>query len=193
MGILLVGLVLFLGIHSVSIVAPGWRAAQVARLGEGPWKGLYSGIAAVGLGLLIYGYGVARQSPVVLYTPPPALRHLALLLMLPVFALLLAPYLPGRIRTATKHPMLLAVKLWAFAHLLANGTLADVLLFGGFLVWAVADRISVKRRAPRAIPGAPPRPFNDVIVVVVGLALYALFLFGAHRWLFGVSPLPSIQ
>ena len=193
MGIFVIGLVLFLGIHTVSIVAPQWRDGQVARLGEGPWKGIYSVVSAIGFGLLIYGYGVARQNPVVLYTPPTALRHVALLLMLPVFPLLVAAYMPGRIKAIAKHPMLLATKFWALAHLLANGTLADVLLFGGFLAWAVADRISVKRRAARPIPGAPPRPFNDVIVVVVGLAVYALFVMGAHRWLFGVSPLPSIQ
>ena len=193
MGMLIIGLVLFLGIHTVSIVAPQWREAQVARLGEGPWKGVYSVVSAIGFGLLIYGYGAARQSPVVLYTPPTALRHVALLLMLPVFPLLVAAYVPGRIKAMAKHPMLLATKFWALAHLLANGTLADVLLFGGFLAWAVADRISVKRRPARPIPGAPPRPYNDVIVVVVGLALYALFVMGAHRWLFGVSPLPSIQ
>ena len=196
MGVFLLGLVLFLGVHSVSIVAPGWRHAQVARIGEGPWKGLYSVAAALGLGLLIYGYGVARHSPIVLYTPPAGLRHLALLLMLPVFPLLLAPYLPGRITSATKHPMLLAVKFWATAHLLANGTLADVLLFGGFLVWAVVDRISVKRRMPGAAGTArhaPSRSGNDVIVIVVGLALYALFVLRAHQWLFGVSPIPSLQ
>ena len=196
MGIFVIGLVLFLGIHTVSIVAPQWREGQVARLGEGPWKGIYSVVSAIGLGLLIYGYGAARHAPVVLYTPPSALRHLALLLMLPVFPLLLAPYLPGRIQAATRHPMLLAVKLWATAHLLANGTLADVLLFGGFLLWAVADRISVKRRGPGgagSAPHAPRRPVNDAIVVVVGLALYALFVLRAHQWLFGVSPIPSLQ
>jgi uncharacterized membrane protein len=193
MEMLVIGLVLFLGIHTVSIVAPQWRDGQVARLGEGPWKGIYSVVSAIGFALLIYGYGAARQNPVVLYTPPTALRHLALLLMLPVFPLLVAAYVPGRIKAMTKHPMLLATKFWALAHLLANGTLADVLLFGGFLAWAVADRISVKRRPARPIPGAPPRPYNDVIVVVIGLALYALFVMGAHRWLFGVSPLPSIQ
>ena len=193
MGIFLLGLILFLGIHTVSIVAPQWRAGRVARLGEGPWKGLYAGIAAVGLGLLIYGYGVARQAPVVLYTPPAALRDLALLVMLPVFPLLVAAYFPGRIKAAAKHPMLLATKLWATAHLLGNGTLVDVLLFGGFLVWAVADRISVKRRPRANVPGAPPRPYNDAIAVIVGLALYAVFVFGAHRWLFGVSPLRSLQ
>ena len=193
MGIFLTGLVIFLGLHSVSIVAPQWRAHQVARLGEGPWKGLYSGVAALGLGLLIYGYGVARQAPVVLYTPPAALKHLALVLMLPVFPLLLAAYLPGRIQARTRHPMLLAVKLWATAHLLANGTLLDVLLFGGFLIWAVADRISVKRRQPPRPPGAPPRAYNDLIAIGAGLALYALFVLAAHRWMIGVSPLASLK
>ena len=104
--------------------------------------------------VLIYGYGVARQTPVVLFTPPTAMRHVALLLMLPFFPLLFAAYLPGRIKTAARHPMLLAVKLWAVAHLLANGTLHDLLLFGAFLAWAVADRIAVKRRA---VPHPPER------------------------------------
>jgi uncharacterized membrane protein len=154
---------------------------------------LYSVAAGIGLALVIVGYGLARRDPVVLYAPPVPLRHLALLLMLPVFPLLFAAYLPGRISRIARHPMLLATKLWATAHLLANGTLADVLLFGGFLVWAVADRISVKRRAPdpaRAVPGAPPRPMNDAIALVGGLAVYALTAFWAHRVLFGVSPLP---
>jgi uncharacterized membrane protein len=193
MGIFLFGLVLFLGIHTVSIVAPAWRDAQAAKLGEGPWKGLYAGLAAVGLGLLIYGYGIARQAPVVLYTPPTALRHLALLLMLPVFPLVVATYFPGRIKALAKHPLLLATKLWAAAHLLANGTLVDVLLFGSFLVWAVADRISLKRRPARAVPGAPGRPSNDLIALVLGLAIYVLFVLRVHRWLVGVSPLGSLQ
>jgi uncharacterized membrane protein len=189
MALFLVGLVLFLGIHSVAIVAPAWRDAQAAR-NERAWKGLYSVISIAGFALLIYGYGAARQTPVVLWAPPTALRHLALLLMLPAFVLLLAAYLPGRIQRAAKHPMLLAVKLWATAHLLANGTLADVILFGAFLVWAVLDRIAVKRRAlPRAIPGAPPSARNDAIALVGGLAIYAAFLAGVHRWLIGVSPL----
>ncbi|MEP7057846.1 MAG: NnrU family protein [Caldimonas sp.] len=193
MGIFIVGLVLFLGIHAVSIVAPQWRAGQVARIGEKPWKGLYAGLAALGLGLLIHGYGVARHDPLVLYTPPAALRHFALVLMLPVFPLLIAAYLPGRIKSVTKHPMLLATKLWATAHLLANGTLPDVLLFGGFLLWAVADRISLRRRPARATPGGPPRPWNDAIAIGAGLALYALFVLRGHQWLFGVSPLRSLQ
>jgi len=188
--VLVVGLVIFLGVHSVSIVAPGWRTATVARLGERPWKGLYSLASAVGLALIIVGYGMARKDPVVLYTPPAALRHLALVLMLPVFPLLFAAYLPGRIRAAAKHPFLLAVKFWALAHLLANGMLADVLLFGGFLAWAVADRISVKRRPAaqtREVPAAPPRAANDAIALIGGLVVYAVFIIWAHRWIIGVS------
>ena len=191
--VLLLGLVVFLGVHSVAIAAPGWRSAQVARIGERPWKGLYSIAAGIGLALVIVGYGMARREPVVLYTPPVALRHLALLVMLPVFPLLFATYLPGRISRIARHPMLLATKLWATAHLLANGTLADVLLFGGFLAWAVADRVSVKRRPPdavRAPPGAPPGPMNDAIALVGGLAVFALTVFWLHRVAFGVSPLP---
>jgi len=190
--VLLAGLIVFLGVHCVSIVAPGWRTAQAARLGEGAWKGLYSVAAGIGLVLIVVGYGMARREPVLLYTPPAGLRHLSFAVMLPVFPLLFAAYLPGRIRRAVKHPMLLAVKFWAVAHLLANGALADVLLFGGFLVWAVFDLISVKRRpAAQAhqAPAAPARPYNDVIAVAGGLAVYGLFIAGAHRWITGVSPL----
>jgi uncharacterized membrane protein len=190
MALFVLGLVLFLGVHSVAIVAPAWRDAQVAR-SAGTWKGLYSIVSVIGLVLLVYGYGLARQAPVVLWTPPAALRHIALLLMLPVFPLLLAAYLPGRIQAAARHPMLLAVKFWATAHLLANGTLVDVILFGAFLAWAVIDRIAVKRRAvQRAVPGAPPSALNDAIALVFGLAIYVAFLFWVHRWLFSVSPLP---
>jgi uncharacterized membrane protein len=190
--VLVVGLLIFLGVHSVSIVAPQWRTATIARVGERPWKGVYSLASAVGLALIVVGYGLARRDPVVLYAPPAALRHLALVVMVPVFPLLFAAYLPGRIRAAAKHPFLLAVKIWAFAHLLANGMLADVLLFGGFLAWAVADRISVKRR-PAAqtheVPAAPPSAANDAIALVGGLVVYAVVLLWAHRWIVGVSPL----
>jgi uncharacterized membrane protein len=186
---LILGMALFLGMHSVSIVAPGWRDAQVARRGELPWKGVYTVVSIVGFVLLVVGYGAARQSPVVLYDPPAWARHATLLLMLPVFPLFVATYLPGRIKAAVKHPTLVAVKLWAVAHLLANGTLADVLLFGGFLAWAVADRISMKHRVQRALPGAPPRPANDLIAIVAGLVLYGVFVTWGHRWLIGVSPL----
>ncbi len=189
---LLLGLVLFIGIHSVAIVAPRGRHAIAHRMGEGPWKGLYTVVALAGFGLIVAGYSAARQDPVVLWVPPVATRHVAALLMLPVFVLLLAAYLPGRIQRAAKHPMLAATKFWALAHLLANGNLADVLLFGSFLAWAVADRISLKRRANagllRAVQGASPGPANDAIALVGGLVLYAAFAFWAHGFLFGVRP-----
>jgi uncharacterized membrane protein len=187
---LVLGLVMFLGIHSISIFAPGWRDSMVARLGALNWKALYSVASLVTFVLLVHGFGLARQEPVVLYQPPTWGRHLAMLLMLPVFPLLLSAYLPGRIKAAVKHPMLTATKTWALAHLLANGMLADVLLFGGFLAWAVLDRISVGRRPVRETPGAAaPGKFNDLIAVVVGLLLYGVFVGWAHLHLFGVAPL----
>jgi uncharacterized membrane protein len=189
MAILIAGLVIFLGIHSIAIVAPGLRGRASQRLGENAWTGLYSLIALLGFVLIVYGFGLARQAPLVLYTPPGWMRHVTFLLMLPVFPLALAAYLPGRIQRAAKHPLLAAVKFWAFAHLLANGMLADVLLFGGFLAWAVLDRISLKRRPAQTPRTAPAGRFNDVIAVVLGLALYALFISWAHLKLFGVSPL----
>jgi uncharacterized membrane protein len=188
---LIVGLILFLGVHSVSIIDAEWRNRMAARLGQLPWKALYGLVALLGLYLIVIGYGQARLGvdPIVVYQPPVWMRHITLLLMLPVFALLLAAYLPGRIQRATKHPMLLATKIWALAHLLANGTLADLLLFGSFLIWAVADRISVKRRAPAPAPAAPAGRFNDWIALGGGLAIYLLFLFWAHKALFGVAPI----
>lgn len=189
---LVLGLVLFLGVHSVSIVSPTGRNALARQLGDGPWKGLYTLVSLAGFVLIVVGYGAARQDPVLLYAPPAALRHLSALLMLPVFVLLLATYLPGRIQRTARHPMLLSVKLWALAHLLANGTAADVLLFGGFLAWAVADRISLKRRAAaglvRSLPLGAPKMANDIIAVVGGLGLYVLFVVWAHAFLFGVRP-----
>jgi len=148
MTVLILGLAIFLGVHSIAIVSADLRARALAKLGEGGWKGLYALASLGGFVLIVYGFGLARQSPVVLYTPPHFLRHVTFLLMLPVFPLILAAYLPGRIKSALKHPMLAAVKFWALAHLLSNGMLADVLLFGGFLAWAVLDRISLKRRPP---------------------------------------------
>jgi uncharacterized membrane protein len=188
--LLVIGLLVFLGVHSVSIVASGWREAHIARMGEGAWKGLYSLISIASFVAMLYGYGMARHAPVMVYAPPVALRHLALLLMVPVFPLLIAAYLPGRIKRAARHPMLLAVILWALAHLIANGSLNDVVLFGGFLLWAVSDLVSVSRRkTPRAVPGAPASPINDVIVVVAGLGLYAFMLLWAHAHWIGVAPL----
>ena len=188
MSTLLIGLLIFLGVHSIAIVAPAWRDAMAARLGVPAWKGLYSVVSLVGFWLILQGYATARLEPTIVWVPPTGLRHVAALLMLPVFPLLLATYLPGRIRTLAKHPMLVAVKLWALAHLLSNGMLADVVLFGSLLAWAVVDRISLKRRAPRAVPTVPVRPWNDVVVVVLGLVLYGVFASVLHQRLFGVAP-----
>jgi len=188
MAVLIIGLALFLGVHSIALAAPDFRSRAIARMGEGPWKGLYAAFSAVGLVLILYGFHLARQSPVVLYSPPEWMRYVTALLMLPVFPLLIAAYLPGRIKTAMKHPLLAAVKFWALAHLLANGTLADVLLFGGFLAWAVIDRISLKRRM-QTVPTVSAGRFNDLLAVVLGLAFYVLFIGWAHVRLFGVSPL----
>lgn len=152
-----------------------------------PWRALHGLVSLAGLVLIVWGYGLARQEPVVLYLPPSWLRHVALLLLLFVFPLLLAACFPGRISRRLKHPLLVAVKVWAFSHLLMNGMLADVLLFGAFLAWAVADRISLKRRPPRqSAITAPASPWNDAIAVVGGLALYAAFVGGLHGWLIGV-------
>lgn len=188
--ILMLGLLLFFSVHSVAIISPPWRDRMAGKLGHLTWKGLYALVAIVGLVLIVVGYGQARLDPTILYTPPSWTRHLTFLLLLPVFPLLLAAYLPGRIQRASKHPMLVATKIWALAHLIANGTLADVLLFGAFLVWAVADRISLKRRNPSSPPSLPTTPWNDLIAVVGGLALYVFFLFVGHAWLIGM-PLVS--
>jgi len=184
MTLLILGLILFLGGHSISIVAPGVRESLVKRLGEWPYKGVYAVIAIIGFVLIIMGYGEARMDPVVLYNPPAWTSHITMLLMLFAFPVLVATYIPGRISATLKHPMLISVKAWALGHLLANGMLADVVLFGAFLAWAVADRISLKRRAPRAIPRMPATPVNDVIAIVLGIALYLAFVFWLHaRWI----------
>jgi uncharacterized membrane protein len=192
---LLVGLVLFFAVHSISIVSRSWRDSMSARIGPNAWRAIYSVASLIGFYLIVRGYSAARHDPIVLYESPHALRWVTALLMLPVFPLLIAAYAPGRIKASMKHPMLAAIKLWAVAHLLVNGTLADVLLFGSFLVWAGIDRVSVARRpAPvRPMFGGKERSRSasaDVVAIVVGLALYALFLGWAHVRLFGVVPTP---
>ncbi len=185
--LLIVGLVLFIGIHSVSIVAEGFRNQMVEK-SEIAWKLGYTIASLAGLVLIIRGYADARLDPIFLYATPGWMRHLVSFLLLPVFILFFASYLPGKISAVTKHPQLIAIKLWALSHLLVNGTVADVLLFGSFLAWAVATRISLKRRTPRPLPGLPASGINDVIVIVLGLGLYLVFAMWLHvRWI-GVSP-----
>ncbi|MBU2486056.1 MAG: NnrU family protein [Alphaproteobacteria bacterium] len=189
---LILGLVLFLGIHSVRIVAPEFRQAQIDQRGLNAWKGIYTVISIVGFVILVWGYGIARQDPVVFFVAPAWMSHVVALLMLPVMILLVASQVPaGRIKAAVKHPMLLGVKIWALAHLLVNGDLASVLLFGGFLAWAVVDRISEKKRLQGGLtsnPVAGPLKW-DIIAVVGGLVLYVLFVVVLHKLLIGVPPI----
>ncbi len=187
MGVLIAGLVIFLSVHLVPVFAER-RQVFVARVGAMPYRAIHSLIALVGLVLIIWGFGMAMEEGVPqLYFPPVWIRHLVMLIMLPVFVLLVAAYLPSPITTATRHPMVLAIKVWAFAHLLANGDLASVVLFGSFLVWGVVARISLKRRERAGlvtVRGGPAS--NAVIAVIVGLAIYGLFIWKAHMWLIGV-------
>lgn len=191
MVVLILGLVIFLGSHSVRIVAEDWRQGIIARLGEGPWKGLYSIVSVIGLVLIVWGYGLSRLDPIMLWEPPLWTRHVAITLNLIAFVLFATFLVPsGRMKARLGHPMILSVKVWAFAHLLANGTLADLLLFGSFLVWAIVD-FAASRRRDRAQGTAriagPAR--NDLIAVGVGILLWAAFVWRLHQWVIGVSPL----
>lgn len=182
--LLILGLILFLGSHAFPMFqAP--RTAAVARLGEMPYKAAFGLVSLLGFALICIGYGQA--SKIGIWSPPGFMRHLSMLLMLPVFVFLLAAYLPGKIQTTLKHPMLVAVKAWALSHLLVNGDLASILLFGSFLAWAVADRISLKKRPLASSPKLPATQFNDAIVVVGGLAGYGVFAFVLHPLLIGVQ------
>ncbi len=188
MTLLLIGLVLFLGMHSISIFAEGFRD-RMAEKSEIGWKAAYSIVSLAGFVLIVQGYADARLEPTLLYTTPSWMAHVAALLLLPVFIFFFAPYFPGRIKTVTKHPQLIAAKLWAVSHLLVNGMLADVILFGAILAWAVADRISMKRRTTRSVPGMPETGvINDVILVVLGLGAYVVFAMWLHAAWIGVAP-----
>lgn len=191
MTVLFLGLIIFLGVHSVRMVADGWRAAQVARLGPGLYKGLYSALSIGGFALLCWGFGLARQQPVMLWDPPMALRHVAALLMLVSFVLLAAAYVPRNgIKARVHHPMILSVKTWALAHLLANGNLAHLVLFGSFLVWAVFDFSSARRRdrvAGTVYAAGTTR--GTALTLVIGVAAWAVFAIWLHGWLIGVRPL----
>ena len=187
---LILGLIVFLGLHSVRIVADDWRTAQVKRLGENTWKGLFSLLSIAGFGLIVWGFGLARQEPLVLWVAPVAMRHVAALLTLVSFVLLVAAYVPrNAIKSRLHHPMLLAVKVWAFAHLLCNGTLAELLLFGAFLAWAVPCYIAAKKRdraAGRQYPAGTAA--GTAAAVVAGLAAWVGFAFWGHAILIGVRP-----
>jgi uncharacterized membrane protein len=187
---LILGLVIFLGVHSVRVVGEDWRTGLRGRIGENAYKGLYSLLSIAGFALIVWGYGLARQQPVVLWLPPVWTRHLAALLTVPAFVLLVAAYVPGNsLKTRLRHPMVMGTKLWAAAHLLANGNLADVLLFGGFLVWAALSfrAARARDRAAGAVAG-PGRLVPTLVAVVVGLVAWAGCAFWAHGAWTGVRP-----
>ena len=192
MGMLVLGLVLFLGAHSVRIFADNARTRAIARLGEMGWKGLYSVVSLIGFGLIIWGFAQARQQPVVLWSPPAMLKHLNSLFTLLAFVLLAAAYVPrNSIRARLHHPMILGVKLWAFGHLLATATLADLVLFGAFLLWAVLDfRAARQRYRALGTVYAPGATGPTVLAVVVGAAAWAAFAFWLHAAWIGVAPFP---
>lgn len=185
MTLLILGLILFLAPHSVRIVADDWRSAQVARIGLPAWKGLYSVVSIVGLALIVWGYGIARTAPIEVWNPPVFTRHLASLFTLAAFVLLVAAYVPrNHLRARLGHPMIIAVALWALAHLLANGRPGDIVFFGAFLLWALLDwRAAAQRPAAAA---AAPTWARTAVTAVIGLVAYWLFAFHLHAWVTGV-------
>jgi len=196
---LILGLVLFLGVHALRVFAEGTRQKLIGAMGPFVYKAFYSIVSIIGLLLIVSGYSAARIEPIVLYTPPTGVAHAASLLTLIAFVLLIAAYIPGNlILRKLKHPMTLAVKVWAFAHLLSNGTLADVLVFGGVLVWSVLVYRSARRRAPVENPGLsnlpaviasrPPSMLASLVTLVVGIGAWAWFAFEGHAMLIGVAP-----
>ncbi|MCX8996636.1 NnrU family protein [Rhizobiaceae bacterium BDR2-2] len=190
--LLVVGLLLFLCLHSARVVAPQARSGIIARIGEGGWKGLYSLLSLGFLVLVIYGFAVARADTPVLWYPPVWTQHIALVLMLPAMICLAASFLPaGHIKARAKFPLVLSVKIWALAHLIANGELSSILLFATFLAWGVVLRISLKRRAAEGEVTLPVFVSGryDAIAVVAGLALWGWMILGLHEWLIGVAPL----
>jgi uncharacterized membrane protein len=190
MGYLIAGLVIFLGVHSIRIVADDWRTQALERAGEAAYKGLYALASLLGFALIIYGFGVARETPVMLWTPPTGMRHAASLLTLVAFILLAAAYVPrNAIKARVHHPMVLGVKFWALAHLLANGSVAHVVLFGSFLAWGVLDYISSRRR-DRATGAqyAAGTVSGTTVAVLVGVIAWAAFAFKLHGWLIGIRP-----
>ncbi len=188
---LTLGLLIFLGVHCTRIFAEDWRNRTRARHGEGTYMGVYTLLSLLGFALIVWGYSQARQQPVALWAPQPWARHPAALLTLVAFVLLFAAYVPGNgIKARLHHPMVLAVKVWALAHLLANHTLADLLLFGGFLVWAALSFRAARQRDRAAGTVYPPgRVAMTALTMVLGAAAWAGFALWAHAAWIGVRPL----
>ena len=188
---LILGLIIFFGMHSVRIVSDDFRTRQIAKVGARTWRAMYAAVSLVGFVLIVVGYGIARAEPVFLWNPPLWTRHVTILLTIPAFILFAASFVPGtRIRAKVGHPMVAGLKTWAFAHLISNGTLADILLFGAFLIWAIVDYASARRRDRKAGTVYLVGPvMRDVTAVVAGLVAWVVFAFWLHVWLIGVSPM----
>jgi uncharacterized membrane protein len=194
MVIFIIGIILFLGSHSVRIFADPWRTTMIERLGEKKWKGLYTLISLFGFIVLIIGYGQARQNTIMIWQPPVFLTHLAVLLNLFTFILLASSARNNNaIRLKLKHPMILGVKVWAIAHLLANGSLIDLILFGSFLIWAVIDFRSARNRPNLSENTQVVSLKATLSAIFLGVAFWLAFIFGLHQWLIGVSPLAMIS
>ena len=191
MTLLIVGLLIFLGTHSLRVFADDWRSLQIVRLGKMRFKGIYALVSLIGFVLICWGFALARQQPVLLYVPPLALRHLNALFTLIAFVLLAAAYIPrNHLKAKFGHPLLLSVKVWAFGHLLATGMLRDVVVFGVFLLWAVLVFIVSRRRDRRAGTVYPAGTLaGDGAVLVIGVAAWIVFAFWLHLWLIGVRPM----
>ena len=192
---LIAGLVLFLCVHSIRVFANDWRSRTLARVGEKPFKGIYALLSLTGFALLVWGYGQARQQGVMLWNPPTAMRHIAALLTLVSFVFFAAVYVPGnQIKAKLHHPMVLGTKVWALAHLLANGGLADTVLFGGFLLWSVLLFAASRKRDRREQTVYPAGTAGaTAITVAAGVVAWAVFAFWLHRVWIGVSPFGAMS
>lgn len=187
---MLIGLILFLGTHSVRIYANDWRNQQITQRSEILWKGIYSVISIIGFILIVKGYAEARMDPTVIWLPPQWLKHMMTFFLLPMFVLILAAYIPGtKLKAWSGHPMAASVKLWGLAHLLANGNLADIVLFGSFMTWAIFDYRASRRRDRK---NGIVYPFlgisRDITVITVGIVAWLIFVLYFHEWLIGVKP-----
>lgn len=192
---LLIGLVLFLGIHSLQSLTPTLRLNAIDRWGELGFKAVYAALSFLGLYLLVQGYGQVRLDPVVLWTPPRGMQHATILLMWFAMVLLAAAYLPANhLKSKLRHPMTLSVKVWALGHLLSNGNLADVVLFGGFLLWSVLVFRAARKRDRMTLHSAPEgKLLGTMLSVLVGTGVWAAFLMGGlHLWLIGVMPVTRV-
>ena len=191
MTVLILGLAVFIGVHSIHTFAAHWRDAQIARFGMARWRAAFGVLSLVGMVLIVYGYGIARHAPVMLWRPPFGIAHATALLTLIAFVLIVAAYVRGNhFKRALGHPLLAGIALWALGHLLANGTLHDLLLFGVFLVWSVIAAVAARRRDRAAGVVYPAAVVSrDVLVVVIGVVAWAVFAFYLHGPLIGVRPL----